>query len=135
MLNLAELIVYPDTKRLEATRRRVDAGPNPDRVDRLKTPRNAVRVFVPGGGVVIAPSSGLVGPGSVIAVRGPVQAARERVVTSRQMLGMWDAATGTHLRLPMSQLTTGGANGAAILVQTGKDGLPGAILGAASLQL
>lgn len=58
-----------------------------------------------------------------------------QVVTSRQMLGMWVAATGTHLRLPMSQLTTGGANGAAILVQTGKGGLPGPILGAASLQL
>ena len=58
-----------------------------------------------------------------------------QIVTGRQMLGMWDAATGTHLRLPLSQITGGGGNGAAILVQTGKNGLPGPILGAASVQL
>ena len=56
-------------------------------------------------------------------------------VTDKQMLGMWDAALGTHLKLPLSALTADGANGAAILVQSEKDGLPGPILGAASIQL
>jgi hypothetical protein len=58
-----------------------------------------------------------------------------QIVTGRQMLGMWDAAAGTHLRLPLTEILTGGANGAVILVQTDKGGLPGAILGAASAQL
>ncbi len=58
-----------------------------------------------------------------------------QIVTSKQMLGMWDAATGTHLKLPLSALTEGDSNGAAILVQADKNGLPGPILGAASVQL
>ncbi|HVY52653.1 MAG TPA: DUF1223 domain-containing protein [Devosia sp.] len=58
-----------------------------------------------------------------------------QIVTGRQMLGMWDSANGTRLKLPLSELTANGANGAAILVQTDKDGLPGEILGAASVQL
>lgn len=58
-----------------------------------------------------------------------------QIVTGRQMLGMWDPAQGTHLKLPLSEIMTNGANGAAILVQADKDGLPGAILGAASVQL
>jgi hypothetical protein len=58
-----------------------------------------------------------------------------QIVTGKQMLGMWDAALGTHLKLPLSALTADGANGAAILVQSQKDGLPGPILGAASIQL
>ena len=48
---------------------------------------------------------------------------------------MWDAALGTHLKLPLSALTANGSNGAAILIQSEKDGLPGPILGAASIQL
>jgi hypothetical protein len=58
-----------------------------------------------------------------------------QIVTGRQMLGMWDPATGTHLKLPLSELKADGSNGAAILVQTDKDGLPGPILGAASFRL
>ena len=58
-----------------------------------------------------------------------------QIVTGRQMLGMWDPAAGTHLRLPLSELMTDGANGAVILVQSEKAGLPGPILGAASVQL
>jgi len=58
-----------------------------------------------------------------------------QIVTSRQMLGMWDPTSGTHLKLPLSEIMAGGANGAVILVQTDKDGLPGPILGAASVQL
>ena len=58
-----------------------------------------------------------------------------QIVTGRQMLGMWDAAAGTHLKLPLSEIMTGGANGAVVVVQTDKGGLPGPILGAASVQL
>jgi hypothetical protein len=58
-----------------------------------------------------------------------------QIVTGRQMLGMWDPAMGTHLKLPLSELAASGANGAAILVQADKDGLPGEILGAASVKL
>lgn len=58
-----------------------------------------------------------------------------QIVTGRQMLGMWDPATGTHLKLPLSELSADGSNGAAIIVQGDKDGLPGPILGAASFRL
>jgi hypothetical protein len=58
-----------------------------------------------------------------------------QIVTGQQMLGMWDPAQGTHLKLPLNEIMTGGANGAVIIVQADTDGLPGAILGAASLQL
>ena len=58
-----------------------------------------------------------------------------QIVTGRQMLGMWDSTAGTHLKLPLSELMANGANGAVILVQTDKAGLPGTILGAASVQL
>ncbi len=58
-----------------------------------------------------------------------------QIVMHRQMLGMWDPAAGTHLKLPLSEVMTDGANGAVILVQTEKQGLPGPILGAASIQL
>ena len=58
-----------------------------------------------------------------------------QIVTGRQMLGMWDPAAGTHLKLPLSELQSDGSDGAVILVQDEKDGLPGAILGAASVRL
>ncbi len=58
-----------------------------------------------------------------------------QIVMHRQMLGMWDPVAGTHLKLPLSEVMTDGANGAVILVQTEKQGLPGPILGAASIQL
>jgi hypothetical protein len=58
-----------------------------------------------------------------------------QIVTGRQMLGMWDPAAGTHLKLPLAALEADGSNGAVILVQTEKDGLPGTILGAASVKL
>jgi hypothetical protein len=59
-----------------------------------------------------------------------------QIVKDRQMLGMWDPVAGTHLKLPLSELMTGGANGAVILVQADKaGGLPGPIIGAASVQL
>lgn len=58
-----------------------------------------------------------------------------QIVTGKQMLGMWDAAAGTHLKLPLSELTADGSNGAVILVQADKGGLPGPILGAAQVKL
>jgi hypothetical protein len=58
-----------------------------------------------------------------------------QIVTGRQMLGMWDPAAGTHLKLSLSEIMAAGSNGAVILVQADQDGLPGAILGATSIQL
>ncbi|MBN9307058.1 MAG: hypothetical protein BGO82_06990 [Devosia sp. 67-54] len=58
-----------------------------------------------------------------------------QIVTGRQMLGMWDPAAGTHWTLPLSELQSHGSNGAVILVQAEKSGLPGAIVGAASIKL
>jgi hypothetical protein len=54
------------------------------------------------------------------------------IVTGRQVLGMWDPRQGAALKLPLADVLTGDADGAAILVQQDKDGLPGPILGAAS---
>lgn len=54
------------------------------------------------------------------------------IVTGRQVLGMWDPAKGASLKLPLGEVLTGQSDGAAILVQQDKDGLPGPILGAAS---
>lgn len=54
------------------------------------------------------------------------------IVTGRQVLGMWDPVKGASLKLPLDEVLTGNANGAAILVQADKGGLPGPILGAAS---
>lgn len=58
-----------------------------------------------------------------------------QIVTSRQLLGAFDSAAGTKLKLPLPGVMAGGANGGAIIVQEDKDGLPGAILGAASFTL
>lgn len=54
------------------------------------------------------------------------------IVTGRQLLGMWEPATGAKLKLPLDEVLNGSANGAVILVQQEHDGLPGPILGAAS---
>jgi hypothetical protein len=58
-----------------------------------------------------------------------------QIVTGKQMLGAWEGAEGTTLKLPLSELSANGSNGAVILVQSDKDGLPGPILGAASILL
>jgi len=55
-----------------------------------------------------------------------------QIVTGRQVLGMWEADSGAHLKLPLSEVLTDGANGAVILVQEERNGLPGPIVGAAS---
>jgi len=54
------------------------------------------------------------------------------IVTGRQVLGMWDPAKGATLKLPLGDVLTGQSDGAAILVQQDRNGLPGPILGAAS---
>lgn len=60
------------------------------------------------------------------------QVAYTHIVTGRQVLGMWDPVTGASLKLPLGEVLTGKSDGAAILVQQDKNGLPGPILGAAS---
>jgi len=60
------------------------------------------------------------------------QFAYTQIVTGRQVLGMWDSATGAHLKLPLDEVLTGRSNGAVVMVQEEHDGLPGPILGAAS---
>ncbi|HZY69131.1 MAG TPA: DUF1223 domain-containing protein [Devosia sp.] len=58
-----------------------------------------------------------------------------QIVTGKQMLGAWEGSERTVLKLPLSELSANGSNGAVILVQTDKDGLPGSILGAAQVEL
>ena len=58
-----------------------------------------------------------------------------QIVTGRQVLAMWQAGDGAHVKLPVAEVLTDGANGAAILVQEEKDGRPGKILGAAAFDL
>ena len=57
------------------------------------------------------------------------------IVTDRRVLGMWEPESGAHLKLPLAELMAHGSNGAVILIQEVTDGLPGAILGAASVEL
>jgi hypothetical protein len=56
-----------------------------------------------------------------------------QVVTERQMLGLWEASTGAQVKLPIGELrgAAGDNGGVAVLVQQERNGLPGAILGAA----
>ncbi len=58
-----------------------------------------------------------------------------QIVTGKQMLGAWEGGEGTTLKLPLSELGASGSDGAVILVQSDKEGLPGPILGAASILL
>ena len=58
-----------------------------------------------------------------------------QVVTSRQILGMWDPVNGTHLKLPVSELLRKDSDGVAVLVQQRTHGLPGPILGAAMFEM
>lgn len=55
-----------------------------------------------------------------------------QIVTGRQILGMWDPEAGSELTLPLAEILTGRSNGAVILVQEDRNGLPGPIVGAAS---
>lgn len=55
-----------------------------------------------------------------------------QIVTGRRAVGVWDPDTGAHLKLPLSEVLTETSNGAVVMVQQDRDGLPGRILGAAS---
>jgi hypothetical protein len=57
------------------------------------------------------------------------------IVTDRRVLGMWEPDGGAHLKLPLAEVMGHGSNGAVILIQEVVNGLPGPILGAASVQL
>ena len=56
-----------------------------------------------------------------------------QIVTGRQVVGMWESDTGAQLKLPLDEVLGNGSNGAVIMVQEERNGLPGAILGAASI--
>jgi hypothetical protein len=55
-----------------------------------------------------------------------------QVVTGRHILGMWDPQSGAHLKLPLDEVLTAPSDGAVILLQSERNGLPGPIMGAAS---
>jgi len=57
-----------------------------------------------------------------------------QVVTNRQVLGMWEGATGANLKLPIPEVLAGENTGIAVIVQQEKNGLPGPILGAAAFE-
>lgn len=57
-----------------------------------------------------------------------------QVVTKRQMLGMWEAATGAQLKLPRDEVMDEDSTGVAVLVQQDDNGLPGTIIGAAAYE-
>jgi hypothetical protein len=58
-----------------------------------------------------------------------------QIVTSRQVLGMWDPATGADLKLQLSDVLGGDSDGLAVIIQQQYDGLPGPILGAAMIEM
>jgi hypothetical protein len=57
-----------------------------------------------------------------------------QVVTGRQVLGMWECATGANLKLPIPEVLADRSTGIAVIVQQENDGLPGPILGAAAFE-
>lgn len=59
--------------------------------------------------------------------------AYSQVVTGHQILGMWEASSGVHLKLPLSEVFRGPGTGAVIMVQEENNDLPGRIVGAASI--
>jgi hypothetical protein len=57
-----------------------------------------------------------------------------QVVTDRQVLGMWEGASGASLKLPLTEILGDGSTGIAVIVQQENSGLPGPILGAATYE-
>ncbi len=57
------------------------------------------------------------------------------VVNGRQVLGMWEAEAGAHLKLPISEIMSNGSSGVAVIVQQERNDLPGPIIGAAAYEL
>ncbi len=58
-----------------------------------------------------------------------------QIVTSRQIIGMWDPQKGAQLTLPMYELLDEENDGVAILVQQQSEGNPGTILGASLFRM
>jgi hypothetical protein len=57
-----------------------------------------------------------------------------QVVTKRQLLGAWEAASGAQLKLPLDEVLNDTSTGVAVLVQQDNHGQPGAIIGAAAYE-
>jgi hypothetical protein len=57
-----------------------------------------------------------------------------QVVTNRQVLGMWEGATGANLKLPIPEVLSDDSTGIAVIVQQENNGMPGPILGAAAFE-
>lgn len=57
-----------------------------------------------------------------------------QIVTGRQVLGVWEPETGSHIKLPIADVLGATSDGVAIVVQEDWDGLPGPILGAVSFE-
>lgn len=57
-----------------------------------------------------------------------------QVVTSRQVLGMWEATSGANIKLPIPEVLADTSTGIAVIVQQERNGLPGPILGAAAFE-
>ena len=57
------------------------------------------------------------------------------IVTSRQIIGMWDPQKGAQLVLPMAELLDGDNDGVVIIVQQQTEGNPGPILGASLFRM
>lgn len=57
-----------------------------------------------------------------------------QVVTNRQVLGMWEGATGANIKLPIPEVLADDSTGIAVIVQQERNGLPGPILGAAAFE-
>ena len=55
-----------------------------------------------------------------------------QVVVDRQPVGLWEAAVGAQIKLPLEQFAGEDNGGLAILIQAERNGLPGPILGAAA---
>jgi hypothetical protein len=55
-----------------------------------------------------------------------------QVVVDRQPVGLWEAAAGAEIKLPLEQFSGEDNGGLAILIQAEHNGLPGPILGAAA---
>lgn len=56
------------------------------------------------------------------------------VVTDRRVLAVWEPVDGAHLKLPLDDVLADDSNGLVIMVQEDLQGLPGAVLGAASFE-
>ncbi|MCS6758590.1 MAG: DUF1223 domain-containing protein [Candidatus Devosia euplotis] len=57
-----------------------------------------------------------------------------QVVTGRQVLGVWECATGASIKLPIPEVLADTSTGIEVIVQQQRNGPPGPILGAAAFE-